>query len=65
VTTRDEAGLLALAQEQGVPALRLGLVFGERVTLRAGAATLVDLPVARLHEAWMSLEALMQSGGSR
>jgi phosphoribosylformylglycinamidine synthase subunit PurL len=65
VTTRDEAGLVALAQRHAVPAFRLGLVGGDRLTLRAGGKSLVDLPVARLHEAWMSLETLMQSGTSR
>jgi phosphoribosylformylglycinamidine synthase len=65
VTTRDESGLVALAQRHAVPAFRLGVVGGARVTLRAGGAVLVDLPVAALHQAWMSLESLLQSGASR
>ena len=65
VTTRDEAALTAMARRHSVPAFRLGPVGGDRLTLREGATTLVDLPVARLHEAWMSLETLLQSGASR
>jgi phosphoribosylformylglycinamidine synthase len=64
VTTRDEAALRALAEGHGVPAARLGLVGGDRLTLRTGGLALVDLPVARLHQAWMSLEALLQTGGA-
>jgi len=65
VTTRDEAGLRALAERHGMPATRLGVVGGDRLILRAGGRTLVDLALARLHEAWMSLEALLQKRATR
>ncbi len=65
VTTRDEAGLMALARRHAVPIVRLGEVGGDRLTLRSGAVALVDLPVSRLHAAWMSLERWLQSGVAR
>jgi phosphoribosylformylglycinamidine synthase II len=65
VTTRDEAALVALAREHAVPAFPLGRVGGERLVLGTGGASIVDLPVVRLHAAWMSLEAHLQSGASR
>jgi phosphoribosylformylglycinamidine synthase subunit PurL len=57
VTTRDEAHLRAAAHRHGVPCARLGEVGGDRVVLLSGARVLADLPLDRLHEAWMSLEA--------
>jgi phosphoribosylformylglycinamidine synthase subunit PurL len=65
VTTRDEGALTAMARRHSVPAFRLGQVGGDRLTLSTESTVLVDLPVARLHEAWMSLEALLQSGAAR
>jgi len=65
VTTRDEAALMGLARRHSVPAFRLGQVGGDRLTLRAGSTPLVDLPVARLHQAWMSLEPFLQGGAPR
>jgi phosphoribosylformylglycinamidine synthase len=65
VTTRDEAALMGLARRHSVPAFRLGQVGGDRLALRAGSTPLVDLPVARLHQAWMSLEPLLQTGAPR
>jgi phosphoribosylformylglycinamidine synthase len=65
VTTHDEGALLTLAERHGVPAARLGVVGGARLTLRAGGVTLVDRPVSRLHQAWMGLEAELQSGAAR
>ncbi len=56
VTTRDEAGLVEAATACGVPMRRLGVVAGDRLTLVGRGKTLLDLPVSRLHEAWMSLE---------
>jgi phosphoribosylformylglycinamidine synthase len=56
-TTRDEAGLREAAAAHDVPFRRLGLVGGARLTLIAGGRAVVDLPVSRLHEAWMSLES--------
>jgi len=65
VTTRDDAGLLALARRHAVSIVRLGEVGGDRLTLHAGGAALVDIPVGRLHAAWMSLEPLLQSGAAQ
>src|SRR5262245_50882311 len=59
VTSRDEAHLRAAAHRHGVPCARLGTVGGDHLTLVSGSRVLVDLPVRRLHEAWMSLEALL------
>jgi hypothetical protein len=39
-----------------VPWARIGVVAGERLVLSSAGRTLVDLPLATLHEAWMSLE---------
>jgi phosphoribosylformylglycinamidine synthase subunit PurL len=61
VTTRDELRLPELARRHGVPWARIGIVGGDRLTLASGAKTLLDLPVARLHEAWMSLEAALSA----
>ena len=59
VTTRDELRTAELARRHGVPWARIGVVGGGRLTLVSGGATLVDLPLERLHEAWMSLETLL------
>jgi phosphoribosylformylglycinamidine synthase len=56
VTTREEAALVEAARRFGVPCARLGVVGGERLVLRCEGRLLLDLPVARLHEAWTSLE---------
>jgi len=61
VTTRDELRMAELARRHGVPWARIGVVGGRRLTLTSGGATLVDLPVDRLHEAWMSLEAFLSA----
>jgi phosphoribosylformylglycinamidine synthase II len=59
VTTRDDLRIAELARRHGVPWARIGAVGGSRLTLTSGGVPLVDLPVDRLHEAWMSLEALL------
>jgi phosphoribosylformylglycinamidine (FGAM) synthase-like enzyme len=56
VTTRDELRMAELARRHGVPWARIGAVGGDRLALSSGGRTLVDLPIATLHEAWMSLE---------
>ena len=56
VSTRDEARLQELARRHGVPCARLGAVGGARLSLLCDGRMLLDLPVARLHEAWLSLE---------
>jgi phosphoribosylformylglycinamidine synthase len=56
VTTRDELRFAELARRHGVPWARIGLVGGDRLVLSSGGRALVDLPLAALHEAWMSLE---------
>jgi phosphoribosylformylglycinamidine synthase len=60
VTTREEARLRAAAHRHGVPCARLGEAGGDRLTLLSGRRVLVDLPVAALHRAWMSLERLLE-----
>jgi phosphoribosylformylglycinamidine synthase len=59
VSTREEAHLRAVAHRHGVPCHRLGVVGGDRLVLHSGERVLVDQPVSRLHQAWMSLEALL------
>jgi phosphoribosylformylglycinamidine synthase len=61
VTTRDELRLPELARRHGVPWARIGIVGGDRLRLASAGKTLLDLPVARLHEAWMSLEAALSA----
>jgi phosphoribosylformylglycinamidine synthase len=56
VSTRAGRELEALAARRGVPCACLGSVGGDRLTLASDGKTLVDLPVARLLEAWTSLE---------
>jgi phosphoribosylformylglycinamidine synthase len=63
VSVRDEAAFLKVAARHDVPAARLGAVGGHRLTLRAGGRTLVDSPVADLHQAWMSLERTLSHSG--
>ncbi len=60
VTTRQTARLEELAKSHGVPCTSLGEVGGDRLALTSGGRTLVELPVAELHAAWMSLEALLE-----
>jgi phosphoribosylformylglycinamidine synthase len=60
VTTRDEARLQALARRHAIGCHRLGAVGGDRLTLLRDGRPLVDLPVARLHEAWTGLEAALR-----
>ncbi len=59
VTTHDEGALQEAARRHGVPCRRLGAVGGDSLTLTTDGRTLIDLPLVRLHEAWMSLEALL------
>jgi phosphoribosylformylglycinamidine synthase len=59
VTTRDELRIAELARRHGVPWARIGVVGGGRLTLVSGGDELLDLPVARLHDAWMDLEAFL------
>jgi phosphoribosylformylglycinamidine synthase II len=61
VTTRDELRIAELARRHGVPWARIGVVGGRRLTLVSGGATLVDLSLERLHEAWMSLEPFLSA----
>ena len=61
VTTRDDLRLPELARRHGVPWARIGAVGGGRLTLASAGKTLLDLAVAHLHEAWMSLEAALSA----
>ena len=63
VTTRDELRIAELARRHGVRWARVGTVGGDRLVLASGGATLVDLPVGDLHDAWTSLERQLQSRG--
>jgi phosphoribosylformylglycinamidine (FGAM) synthase-like enzyme len=56
VTTRDEAGLQALAARHGVPCARVGTVGGDRLVVTRDGSNLVDEPVDALLEAWTRLE---------
>jgi phosphoribosylformylglycinamidine synthase len=56
VEARDADALRALAERHGVPCAVLGTLGGARLTLRHAGRPLLDLEVARLHEAWTSLE---------
>jgi phosphoribosylformylglycinamidine synthase len=60
VSARDAARLEELARRHGVACQRLGAVGGTQLSLLSGGRTLIDVPVARLHEAWMSLEPLLE-----
>jgi phosphoribosylformylglycinamidine synthase II len=59
VTTRDELRIAELARRHKVPWARLGVVGGDRLVMGQGGRTLVDEPLAALHAAWMSLEAVL------
>jgi phosphoribosylformylglycinamidine synthase len=59
VTTRQDAHLEEAARRSAVPCTRLGTVGGDRLRLDHESRTLVDLPLARLHESWLSLEAAL------
>jgi phosphoribosylformylglycinamidine synthase II len=62
VSTRDKRRFEEACGHAGVPCRLLGAVGGERLTLTADGRSLVDLPLARLHEAWMGLEARLEAG---
>jgi phosphoribosylformylglycinamidine synthase II len=59
VTTREEPRLRELLAHHGMHWARLGVVGGDRLVLTSSGRPLVDVPVAELHAAWMSLEALL------
>jgi phosphoribosylformylglycinamidine synthase len=59
VTTREEARLRAVAHRHGVPCARLGEVGGQELVLQSGSRVLAEAPVARLHEAFYSLERVL------
>ncbi len=59
VTTREEARLRAVAHRHGVPCARLGEVGGQKLVLQSGSRVLAEAPVARLHEAFYSLERVL------
>lgn len=59
VEARDATALRALAGRHRVPCVEIGKLGGDLLTIRGGGRTLVDLEVAKLHEAWMGLERLL------
>jgi phosphoribosylformylglycinamidine synthase len=59
VTTRDDLRMAELCRRHGVPWAPVGTVGGDRLVLRSGGRTLLDLAVAELHHAWTSLDRLL------
>jgi phosphoribosylformylglycinamidine synthase II len=59
VAPTDVGNLLEITRRRGVPCAQLGKVGGTTLRLATGGRVLADLPVARLHEAWMSLERML------
>jgi len=60
VSTKDGAALEQAARRAGVPCRALGVVQGDRLQLLRQRQAVVDLPLSRLHQAWMSLEARLE-----
>jgi phosphoribosylformylglycinamidine synthase len=56
VSTPDPDAVERLAAQHGVPCQRLGVVGGDTLALEAGGKTLLERPLAALHQAWMRLE---------
>jgi hypothetical protein len=56
VSTPDPAAVERLAAQHGVPCQRLGVVGGDALSLEAGGKTLLERPLATLHQAWIRLE---------
>src|SRR5438876_6055643 len=62
VTTREAERFEQSCRKAGVPFRALGVVGGDRLALAADGRDLLDLPLARLHQEWMSLEARLEAG---
>jgi phosphoribosylformylglycinamidine synthase len=62
VSTRDGIALERAARRAGVPCRALGVVQSERLELIRQRQALLDIPVSRLHQAWMILEARLEAG---
>ena len=62
VTTPETQQLEQSCRKAGVPSRALGVVGGDRLALAADGRDLLDLPLARLHQEWMSLEARLETG---
>jgi phosphoribosylformylglycinamidine synthase II len=56
ISTRDPGRVEEIARRHGVPCLLLGSVGGERLQISVAGRITVDVSIAALHEAWMSLE---------
>jgi len=56
VSAPDGAALEQAARRAGVPGRALGVVQGDRLELVRQRQAVLDLPLSRLHRAWMSLE---------
>jgi phosphoribosylformylglycinamidine synthase len=61
VSTRDPERLEAACTRARVPWARLGATQADRLAVSAGGRVLFDIPVARLHQGWMSLEAGLEA----
>jgi phosphoribosylformylglycinamidine synthase len=59
VEARDASAVRALAERHDVPVAEIGTVGGDRLAIRASGKPALDVEIARLHEAWMSLEKLL------
>jgi len=59
VTTDRGDALAALALRHGVPCASLGVVGGERLTIRRAAGPLLDILVEDLLDAWTSLDRVL------
>jgi len=64
VTTKRDEALLALAGHYRVPCARLGTVGGDYLTVSLEGRTLIDLPLKRLHDAWMGLERRLEAAAT-
>jgi phosphoribosylformylglycinamidine synthase len=53
VTTTDAKGLLAAAEEAGVPAMQIGLTGGEGLSLIGGEAETALDQLRQIHEGWL------------
>jgi len=61
VSTRDGMALEQAARRAGVPCRALGIVQGDRLEIVRQRQAVLDLPLSRLHHAWMSLEAGLEA----
>jgi phosphoribosylformylglycinamidine synthase len=61
VSARDGMAVEQAARRAGVPCRALGVVQGHRLELVRQRQAVLDLPLSRLHQAWMSLETMLEA----